>query len=103
MAQFELNIYGNDDEILKTYTTDKVRWGVYMQALELSEGLKGQNPAEQFKAINNFVKKIFPELTDADLENADADDVMNTFKQLLNKASKIGGGNEKNVQRAAKK
>lgn len=103
MAQFELNIYGNNDEILKTFETDKVRWGVYMQALELSEAIKGQKPAEQFKAINNFVKKIFPELTDADLENADADDVMNTFKQLLNRASKIGGGSEKNAQRAAKK
>ena len=35
MAQFELNTYGKDDEILNTFATDRVRWGVFMQALEL--------------------------------------------------------------------
>lgn len=96
MALFELNIYGNNDEIIKRFETDKVRWGVYLQALELQDGLNGKPPAEQFKQINEFVKKIFPELTDADLGNADGDDVINTFTQLLKKASKIGGENQKN-------
>jgi len=96
MAQFELNTYGNNDEILKTFTTDFVRWGVFMQALELQEDLEKKTAAEQFKAINLFVKKIFPALTDEDLENADADDVLNTFKQLVAKANKIGG-NSKNA------
>lgn len=100
MAQFELNIYGNNDEIIKTFSTDKIRWGVYMQALQLAEQLEGETPTEQFKAVNTFVKKIFPELTDADIENADADDVMNTFKQLVNKANGIGG-NSKNAAGAA--
>lgn len=99
MAQFELNTYGENDEILKTFSTDKVRWGVYMQALELEEGLHDLSVQEQFKLINEFIKKIFPNLTDADLENADGDDVMNTFKQLLKKANKIGG-NSKNAQGA---
>lgn len=96
MAQFELNIYGNNDEIIKRFETDKVRWGVFLQALEVSETLEKQTAAEQFKIINNFIKKIFPDITDADIENADIDDVMNTFKQLLSKAGKIGG-NQKNV------
>lgn len=90
MAAFELNIYGKDDEIVKTYATDRVRWGVFMQALELQESIEEQSPEEQFKSINAFVKKIFPDLTDAELDNADINDVLNTFKQLLNKASKIG-------------
>ncbi len=90
MAQFELNIYGNDDEILKTYKTDRVRWGVFMQALELQEGLSEKSAAEQFKLINAFIKKIFPDLTDADLEKADGDDVVNTFSQLLRKSESIG-------------
>lgn len=98
MSQFELNTYGQNDEILKTFATDKVRWGVFMQALELQEALDKMTNAQQFAAINTFVKKIFPDLTDADLENADADDVLNTFKQLLSKAKKIGvGGNSKNA------
>lgn len=96
MAQFELNIYGNNDEIVKQFATDKVRWGVFMQAFELQDEIENMSQAEQFAMINKFVKKIFPELTDKDLENADIDDVMNTFKQLLNKANKIGGGNSKN-------
>ena len=91
MAQFELNIYGNDDEILKTYATDKVRWGVFMQALELSDGLAEKPAAEQFRLINAFIKKIFPDLTDDDLERADSDDILNTFKQLIQKSNAIGG------------
>lgn len=96
MAQFELNTYGENDEILKTFATDRVRWGVFMQALELQDTLEEKTAAEQFKAINTFVKKIFPSLTDKDLENADSDDVLNTFKQLVAKANKIGG-NSKNA------
>ena len=102
MAQFELNIYGSNDEIIKTYATEKVRWGVFMQALELQEGLKDKPAAEQFKLINAFVKKIFPDLTDADLELADADDIVNTFRQLVHKSNAIGV-NSKNAQGAANK
>ena len=90
MAQFELSIYGNNDEILKTYKTDRVRWGVYLQALELQEKMKDKTGAEQFGLINAFLKKIFPDLTDEDLELADGDDVMNTFKQLIAKSKAIG-------------
>lgn len=90
MAQFELNIYGNNDEIVKTYATDKVRWGVFMQALELQDGLSDKSAAEQFRLINAFVKKIFPDLTDADIECADSDDILNTFKQLIAKSNAIG-------------
>lgn len=96
MAQFELKTYGENDEVMKTFETDRVRWGVFMQALELNDSLSDKNPAEQFNAINQFVKKIFPSLTDEDLEYADADDVLNTFKQLVSKANAIGG-NSKNA------
>lgn len=99
MAQFELNIYGENDEIIKQFETDKVRWGVYMQALELQEGLNDKSAGEQFKLINAFILKIFPGMTRDDLMNADGDDVMNTFKQLLRKAEKIGGA-EKNAHGA---
>lgn len=96
MAAFELNIYGKDDEIIKSFATDKVRWGVFLQALEVSESMDSLSMTEQFEIINRFVKKIFPDLTDKDLECADVDDVFNTFKQLINKAKKIGS-NSKNA------
>lgn len=99
MAQFELNIYGADDEIINHFETDFVRWGIFLQALEVQKSLNKKSATEQIEIINNFVKKIFPNLTNEDLENADVDDVMNTFKQLINKANKIGV-NSKNVQGA---
>lgn len=102
MAKFELNIYGDNDEITKTYATDKVRWGVFLQAIELQDGLSAMSAAEQFKFVSAFIKKIFPDLTDADLNNADYADVFNTFKQLANTANAIGG-NSKNSKGAAKK
>lgn len=96
MAQFELNIYGDSDEIIKRFETDRVRWGIFVQALELEESLKAESPQGMIRSVNEFVKKIFPSITDEDLENADVDDVMHTFTQLLSKAKKIGGGS-KNV------
>lgn len=102
MAAFELNIYGKDDEILKKFETDRVRWGVFLQALEVHDRLSEMSAAEQFEAINSFVKKIFPDLKDADLDKADADDVLNTFKQLIAKANQIGGRAPKNAAGAAK-
>lgn len=96
MAEFELNIYGIDDEISKSFQTDKIRWGVYLQALELQKSIKNKSMDEQMIQINSFIKKIFPGLTDEDIVNADGDDVINTFLQLINKTSKIGV-NSKNV------
>jgi hypothetical protein len=52
---------------------------------------------EQFAVINQFMGKIFPALTEADIALADGDDVLNTFKQLMRKANKIAGGNPKNA------
>lgn len=97
MAQFELNIYGENDEILKKYATERVRWGVYLEAAKLNEEIAAMDAVEQFAVINQFMGKIFPALTDAELELADGDDVMNTFKQLIRKANKIAGGNAKNA------
>lgn len=102
MAQFELNIYGNNDEILKTYATDHVRFGVLIEAVKLSENFKAMSEVEQFEIIVPLVKKIFPELTDEDLEKADYEDVFNTFGQLMKKADKIGG-NSKNATGATAK
>lgn len=102
MARFELNIYGADDEILKTFATDKVRWGVFLQALELQGELEQLPENEQFKAVTEFVKNLFPNMTNADIANADYEDVLNTFVQLINMADGVGG-KSKNADRAAEK
>ena len=98
MAVFELNTYGKNDEILNTFATDYVRWSVFVQAFDTQEKLKEATPKQQFEILGELMKKLFPELTTADLENADIDDIFNVFTQLLRKASNIGGGNLKNAK-----
>lgn len=97
MARFELTIYGENDEVLKKYETEHVRWGVLLNAVKLQEEIKSKGADEQFSAINQFVKSIFIGITDEELEKADGLDVMNTFNQLLSAVGKINGGKEKNV------
>lgn len=97
MARFELSIYGENDEVLKKYETNHVRWGVLLQAVKLQEEIKGKGADEQFAAINQFVKSIFVGLTDEELEKADGLDVVNTFNQLISAVGKINGGKEKNA------
>lgn len=90
VAKFELNIYGDNDEVLKKYATDHLRYGVLMQALELQEGMEGMTMAEQLETANALVKKVFCGLTDEELACADAGDVLATFAQVTKHAEKIG-------------
>lgn len=98
MAQFELNIYNDENEIVKKYETDIVKWGVLLKALDFAESTEKKTARQQIEGANEFVKMIFKGLTDEELNNADVEDVLNTFKQLINKAKAIhGGGNSKNA------
>ena len=96
MSAFELNVYGENDAVVKTFATDRIRWGVFLRAIEIHEEIAGKNPSEQYTLVGEFIKKLFPGITDADIENAEARDVMNTFWLLVNKANKIGGNAKKN-------
>ena len=93
MAKFELNIYGKNDEILNTYQTDHIRWGLLVSALDLQEAIKDEAPDEQMKAINLFALELFPGMTEEELRNADGIDVMNVFAQVGRMANKINGKN----------
>ncbi len=95
--KFELSIYGENDEVIKKYETNHVRWGVLLKAIDLQEKLKDKTEVEQVSLIGEFVKSIFVGLTDEELDKADTQDVINTFKQLLNSVSKINSGDSKNV------
>lgn len=98
MAKYELNIYGENDVIVKTYATDNVMWGFYLEAVKASEEMQDMTPIEQFEMVNGFVKRMFIGLTDEELSHASGDDVMNVFNQLMRKARSIGGS--KNAQAA---
>lgn len=91
MARFTLNIYGEDDAIVKTYETDKIRYGVLIKALEVNEGKKEMSDAEFIKSANAIVKALFKGLTDDELENAEITDVISTYRQIVNLSGKING------------
>lgn len=100
MAKYELNIYGENDAIVKTYATDNVMWGFYLEAVKASDEMQDMTTIERFEMMNAFVKRLFIGLTDEELTHASGDDVMNVFNQLMRKAKAIGGS--KNAQAAVK-
>lgn len=84
MARFELNIYDNDDNIVKTYKAERVRYGVFMMALKLSDEIKDKDSGETMIAANEIVKALFCGLTDEELANADIGDVFSIYRQVMN-------------------
>ena len=88
---FSLNIYGEDDEVVKRYETEHIRWRLFTEACELQEKIDGENVATQIAAISGFIRSVFPGLTAEELEQADAFDIFATFKQIVKQAQGIGG------------
>lgn len=97
MAKYELPIYGENDEIIKTHATNICPWAVYVQAADLQDVLKNKSAKEQMDAVGNILKAVFHGLTDAELLCADGGDVMATFEQIVSGGQKIKGGSSKNV------
>ena len=91
MARFELNIYGADDEIIKRYETEHIRYGVLLKALEIAEKVSKMNNADFIKAAQSIVKSVFVGITDDEIEKADVQDVLSTFRQVTNMSSRVNG------------
>lgn len=96
MARFELPIYGEDDQLVRKYEADRIRWGALVEAAGIREELQGKDLPAQVEAIGRFLKTIFPGLTDEDLDKADYLDVLNTFNQLTGTLSRMKAGEAKN-------
>lgn len=96
MAKFELNIYGNNDEIIKSYATDRIRYGVLMKALELQDKAEKLSPAELMREANALVKTVFAGLTDDELYQADMQDVFSVYQQITAMAGDISSDGSKN-------
>lgn len=90
MSLISLNIYNDADEIIKTYSTNRIRWGVLVKAVELEEMTKGdENGVESVKAISDLIYSIFPSITPDDLALADFDDMKNVFRIVVNMTGHI--------------
>ena len=83
MAKYELPIYGENDEIIKEYTSNICPWAVYIEAAEMQETLKDKSAREQMDAVGKILKAVF-----------DGGDVLNTFMQIVQGGQNIKGGNK---------
>lgn len=92
-----LNIYGENDEIVKTYKTAHIRWKLFVDAVSLNENIEKETAEKQVEAIGAFMKCVFPGLTDEEIEQADTFDIFNVFRMIVNKANSINGGKAKNA------
>lgn len=97
MAKFELPIYGENDEIIKTYKTDVVRYGILEDAIDISEKVKGNSPKDQLNAITPILQRVFKGLTEQEIKDADLFNVFGVFNQIIALANGLQGNeNEKN-------
>lgn len=91
MAQFELPIYGEDNEVVKTYESNVAKFQLLVEAHQKNEEMQNSSTTEQLEIIYDMLMKIFPGLTKEELGNADIGDVFNTFAQFTRKAESIFG------------
>ena len=91
MAKFELAIYGENDEIVKEYKTDIVKYGILEDAIKISEETKGGTAEAQLKAVTPILQRVFKGLTEAELKDADLFTVFGVFNQIISLANGLKG------------
>lgn len=90
--RYSLNIYDENSEIENTVETDFVPVGLFIRALEMSERMKKESMSEldQFNLMIDIVLMVFRKLDRQTLiDKCDINDVMNIFKQIVNRANTI--------------
>lgn len=99
MAKFELNVYNEKDEVIKTYQKNKCSVELFIKFQQLSDKLtteKVKNDAEFFNALKDLFCEFFAELTEKEYtNNTDVAEVILLFNKIITKATQLT--NEKNV------
>lgn len=96
MALLNINVYGENDEVLKTFETDKIRWRLFGEAVKINDEIKDKPAAAQMEIVGKFILSLFVGMTEEDLDLCDVGDIFHTFKMVTMLANKIEGG-EKNA------
>lgn len=89
MAKFELPIYGENDETIKIYKADVIKYKTFLKAMKIKDEVENAEADKIIELVNTVVKSVFPGLTDDELNNADISDVFNTYRQAVNLAALI--------------
>ena len=84
---FTLNILGENDAVVKTYTTSKIKYGLIEDMVILSKELEGKNEFQQFSLMKPLLKNMFTGITDEELRNVDFLEVLAVIKNLMNVAT----------------
>lgn len=90
--KYSLNVYGENSEIVEKVETDFVPVGIFIKAIDMSEKMKKEKMSEskQFDIMIEIVLMVFKKLDrDKLLTGCDINDVMNVFKQIVNRANYI--------------
>jgi len=93
-----LTIYDEQDEIIQSFSTSRIRWGIIEDVVDLSEKLAGKSEREAIQAMGQFIQLVFPKLTKELLRQADVSDIKLCFQQIISVVKDIEGNNEKNVE-----
>ena len=106
MARFELNVYGENDEIQKTYATDKARYGAFEEAIKFLEETEGKTEVERnllaIPMLKKFIMKLFPTITEDEIRLCELSDIISLSYQVSKMASPMAeasgahGESEKN-------
>lgn len=99
-STINLKIYDDDNSVIAEFETNRIRWGVLEDAIELTETLEGKSEKEAFKMMGKFIQSVFPKLTNELLRQADFLDVQLCFKQIMSLTNNIErqeATDEKNV------
>ena len=103
-ALVSLNIYDDNDEIVKTLERYRIKWGLVKKALSLAEEMS-ENPeayVEHAEKLENFVCLVFKgDVTVEELEGADKDDMQVMLAQIIGNSNEAKK-NTKGISKSAK-
>jgi len=97
-STISLVIYDDQDAVVAEFSTNRIRWGIIEDVVELSEKLQGKSEKEAIGAMGQFIQLVFPKLTKDLLRQADVSDIKLCFQQIVSVVKNIEGNNEKNVE-----
>lgn len=94
MALFKLNVYGTNDEVIKTYETSKIKYGLIEDFISFSDEIKEKSVFEQFTLMKPIIKNLFVGITDEELKNIDIVEFTKVLYEMIGVAKNGYGGSE---------
>lgn len=93
MAKFELSIYNEHDEVVKTYQRNKCPVDLFLKFQKYSEevtGAKVKNDTEFFAGLKSLFLEFFPAMTEKEYtNNTDVAEIIVLFNTIIKKATQF--------------